>query len=116
MENDEIASCGRDVVLVAQRGGQALDQAKEPVTSGRNMCAVLDVTRRPEALGGSVVALVEEDIKRVEDGLDAAAILILLFETRAILRSSRQAADDRGPAGKLDPIAVRIQNHRYPCH
>ena len=59
MENDEITSRRRNVVLVAQRRGQALDQVKEPVTAGRNMCAVLDVTRRPEALGGGVVPLVE---------------------------------------------------------
>jgi hypothetical protein len=57
---------------ILQGRGEGLDQAKEPVTAGRNMCAVLDVTRRPEALGGSVVALVEEGIKRVQDGLDAA--------------------------------------------
>jgi hypothetical protein len=30
--------------------------------------------------------------------------------------SSRQAADDRGPAGQLDPIAVRIEDHGYPRH
>ena len=75
MENDEITSRRRNVVLVAQRRGQGLDQVKEPVTAGRNMCAVLDVTRRPEALGGSVVALVEKGIKRVEDGLDAAVFV-----------------------------------------
>src|SRR5258708_18942975 len=72
MENDEIISRGRNVVLVPQRRGQGLDQAKKPVTAGRNMCAVLDVTRRPEALGGSVVALVEKGVKRVQDGLDVA--------------------------------------------
>jgi hypothetical protein len=74
MENDEITSRRRNVVLVAQRCGQGLDQAKKPVTAGRNMCAVLDVMRRPEALRGSVVALVEEGIERVENGLDAAVI------------------------------------------
>ena len=72
MENDEITSCRRNVVLVAQRRGQGLDQVKEPVTAGRKMCAVLDLARRPEALGGSVVALVEKGIERVQDGLDAA--------------------------------------------
>jgi hypothetical protein len=72
MENDEITGRRRNVVLVAQRRGQGLHHAKEPVTAGRNMCAVLNVARRPEALGGSVVALVEKGIKRVEDGLDAA--------------------------------------------
>src|SRR2546430_10613424 len=29
---------------------------------------------------------------------------------------SRQTADDRGPARELDPIAVRIEDHRYPRH
>src|ERR1700677_559694 len=29
---------------------------------------------------------------------------------------SRQTADDRGPTGQLDPIAVRIEDHRYPRH
>src|SRR5258708_32743873 len=72
MENDEIISRRRNVVLVAQRRGQGLDQVKKPVTAGRNMCAVLDVTRGPEALGGSVVALVEKGIERVQDGLDVA--------------------------------------------
>ena len=74
VENDEIAGRRRNVVLVAQRRGQGLDQVKEPVTAGRNMCAVLDVTRRPEALGGSVVALVEKGIKCVQDGLDAGGL------------------------------------------
>jgi hypothetical protein len=59
VENDEIAGRRRKVVLVTQRRGQDLDQVKEPVAARRNMCAVLDVARRPEALGGSVVALVE---------------------------------------------------------
>lgn len=58
MKYDEIAGRRRNVVLVAQRRGQALDQAKEPVAAGRNMSAVLDVTRRPEALLGSVVVRV----------------------------------------------------------
>src|SRR5258708_15122834 len=74
MENDEIISRRRNVVLVAQRRGQGLDQVKKPVTAGRNMRAVLDVTRRPEALGGSVVALVEKGIERAQDGLDVAVI------------------------------------------
>src|ERR1700730_249744 len=30
--------------------------------------------------------------------------------------SSRQTAHDRGPAGQLDPVAVRIEDHRYPRH
>jgi hypothetical protein len=51
VEDNEIAGRRRNVVLVAQRRGQGLDQVKEPVTAGRNMCAVLDVARRPEALG-----------------------------------------------------------------
>jgi len=59
VENDEIAGRRRDVVLVAQRRGQGPDQVKEPLTAGRNMCAMLDVARRPEAFGGNVVALVE---------------------------------------------------------
>jgi hypothetical protein len=91
MENDKVTHRCRNVVLVAQRCGQAPDQVKEPVAAGRNMCAVLDVARRPEALGGSVVALVEKGIKRVQDGLDPASLLglldvamaILLFETGA---------------------------------
>src|ERR1700720_4073048 len=35
---------------------------------------------------------------------------------RLTARCSRQTADDRGPARKLDPIAVRIEDHRYPRH
>jgi hypothetical protein len=35
---------------------------------------------------------------------------------RALLRCSRQIADDRGPAGQFDPIAVRIEDHRYTRH
>ena len=30
--------------------------------------------------------------------------------------SSRQTAHDRGPAGQLDPVAVGIEDHRYPRH
>src|SRR6516225_7443725 len=67
VENDEITSRRRNVVLVAQCCGQALDQAKEPVAAGRNMCAVLDIVRRPQTLGRRIVALVEEGIERVQD-------------------------------------------------
>src|SRR5882757_5077507 len=74
MENDEITRRRRNVVLVAQRRGQGLDQTKESVTARRNMCAVLDVARRPEALGGGIVALVEKGIKRVQDDLHAAVL------------------------------------------
>ncbi|MEA2894553.1 MAG: hypothetical protein QOJ84_168, partial [Bradyrhizobium sp.] len=125
MENDEVAGRRRNVVLVAQRRGQGLDQAKQPVAAGRNMRAVLDVTRRSEALGGSVVALVEKRIKRVKDGLDiavslvvsvGAAMAILLLRQGRALRCSGQTADDRGAAGEFDPIAVRIEDHRYPRH
>jgi hypothetical protein len=43
MQNDEVTSRRRNAVLVTQRRGQGLDQAKEPVAAGWNMCAVLDV-------------------------------------------------------------------------
>src|SRR5712671_4139348 len=75
VENDEITRRRRKVVLIAQRRGQALDQAKQPVAAGRNMGAVLNVARRPEPLGGRVVALVEQGIERGENGLDMAVFV-----------------------------------------
>ena len=38
------------------------------------MGAVLDVTRRLEALGGRIVALVEQGVKRIQDDLDVVVI------------------------------------------
>src|SRR5882757_1422239 len=71
MQDDEIAARRGNLVLVAQRCRQALDQIKQAVTAGQDMCAVLDIARRPEALGGRVVTLVEQGFKRGEDELDA---------------------------------------------
>src|SRR5882757_7104028 len=65
MQYNEIAGGRRKMILVAQRRRQRLDQVKEPVPARRDMGAVLDVTRRPEPLGGGVVALVEKGIERV---------------------------------------------------
>src|SRR5882757_4289979 len=109
MENDEITRCRRNVVLVAQRRGQGLDQAKQPVTAGRNMCAVLDVTRRPEALGGGVVALVEEGIKRVQDGLDVAVFTGLDHgkAPRSKIKSLRKPRIISGPVG------IYMLGHRW---
>lgn len=56
VEDNEITRGRRNMVFVTQCRGHGLDQVKETVTAGRNMCAVLDVTRRPETLGGSVIA------------------------------------------------------------
>src|SRR5439155_6522014 len=75
VQNDEVPGRRRSVVLVAQRRGHGPDQAEQPLTAGRNVCAVLDVIRRPEALGRSVVALVEQRIKRSQDGLDVLVFL-----------------------------------------
>ena len=100
MEDDELSSRRRNVVLVAQRCGQGLDQVKQTVTPGRDMCAVLDVTRRPEAFGGGVVTPIEKGIKRVEDDLDLRSSVLGLAGVAKVIsplrgRSCAVASADR---------------------
>ncbi|MGF6543772.1 hypothetical protein OKW32_007149 [Paraburkholderia youngii] len=67
MSNHVITFCHHELILVTQGVGQGSDQAEQSFTSGRNVGAVLDIGIRPEALGGSVVALVEERIEGFEE-------------------------------------------------
>jgi hypothetical protein len=69
MEEDEVAGRSDNVVLVPQRVGQTLDNVEKPFAAGRNMRAVLDVVRRPEALRCSIVTLIEERIERIQNNL-----------------------------------------------
>src|SRR5580692_5106930 len=53
--------------LIFECWRKALDEMEEAFTSRRDVSAVLDVVGRPEFLSSSVVALVEQRVKRVED-------------------------------------------------
>jgi hypothetical protein len=44
------------------------------------------------------------------------AHLFIVADKPDLLLCSRQTADDRGPAGKFDPVTIRVEDHRYPGH
>jgi hypothetical protein len=67
MKDDEITGGSGNVVLKMQRAGHSLYEIKQPVTAGRNMRAVLDVVRGPEALRSGIVAFVEERVEGFEN-------------------------------------------------
>ena len=67
MRDDVIAFGDNDLVFVAQRIGCRPDQSEQSFTSRRDVRAVLDVLRRPEALRSRVVAFVEESIEGLEN-------------------------------------------------
>src|ERR1700730_8940578 len=65
---DDIVALGHDqLVLIAQRRGQRLDQGKQALAARCDVSAVLDVAVGPEPFGGRVVALVKERIERLQD-------------------------------------------------
>src|ERR1700730_13860142 len=65
---NDVVPLGHDqLILVTQRAGQRPDKVEQAVAAGRNVSAVLDVAVGPEPFGGSVVALVEERIERLQD-------------------------------------------------
>src|SRR5437899_1640039 len=53
--------------FVLQRWRKALDEIEQALTTGSNVCAVLDVVRRPESFCGRIIALVEECVERFHD-------------------------------------------------
>jgi hypothetical protein len=54
------------MMFVAECTGKAANKIEQAVAAWRNMGAVLDVTFRPEALRGSVVAFVEQRVEGFE--------------------------------------------------
>src|ERR1700681_522955 len=86
-------------VLVMQATGYALDQSEEALTSRRNVRAVLNVVRRPEALRSGVVPLVE---KRFESLQHEGLILFVDCPRHFILL--RYTSQTR-PCGKARPPA-----------
>src|SRR5882724_10470644 len=66
MEHDNLTVGSRQCVLVTQFVWQGFDKPEEPITSRRDMSAVLNVGGRPEVLRCSVVPLVEERIERFQ--------------------------------------------------
>jgi hypothetical protein len=65
---DHVIAFGDDeLVFVFQRVGQRADEVKKPVSARWDMCTVLNVTVRPETLGGIIVAPVEERIESFEN-------------------------------------------------
>jgi len=70
VRNDVIAFCDNELVFVAQRIRHRPDPSKQSFASRRDVRAVLDILRRPEALRRRLVAFVEESLKGFEnDGL-----------------------------------------------
>ena len=67
MRDHVVAFCDDELVFVAQGIWRRTNESEQPVASWRNVRAVLDVLRRPEALRGRVVAFVEERIEGFEN-------------------------------------------------
>ena len=66
VRNDIVAFCNNELVFVAQRIRRRADQSKQTFASRRDVCAVLNVLRRPEAFCCCVVAFVEESVEGFE--------------------------------------------------
>jgi hypothetical protein len=66
--HDHEVSLGHDGSgFVLQRWREDLDKVEEALTSGRDVRAVLNVVGRPITLGGCVVALIKQCVKRFQD-------------------------------------------------
>ena len=66
MGDDEIPFGEDHVIFVAERVRKAANKIEQAVAARRNVGAMLDLAVRPEALGGSVVALVEQSVEGFE--------------------------------------------------
>src|SRR5580700_3922560 len=60
MRDDIVSLCDDELVFIAQGIWRRTDKLEQPFASWRNVRAVLNVLRRPEALRRRVVAFVEE--------------------------------------------------------
>src|SRR5271156_1144499 len=67
MRDDIVALCDDELVFISQRIWRRADKSEQPFASWRNVRAVLDVLRRPEAFCCCVVAFVEERIEGFEN-------------------------------------------------
>ena len=63
MRDDVVAFCDDELVFIAQGVWCRADKVEQSLASWRNVRAVLDVFRRPEAFCCCVVAFVEERIE-----------------------------------------------------
>ena len=67
MGDDVVAFREDQLVLVAQRVGKRSDEIEQPVTTGFDVSAVLNVLIRPESGGRCVVTLVKERVEGHQD-------------------------------------------------
>ena len=67
MRNDIVSFRDDELVFIAQGIWRRADKSEQPFASWRNMRAVLNVLRRPEALCCGVVAFIEESIEGFEN-------------------------------------------------
>src|SRR5215831_4854055 len=75
MDNNKVAVSHDQTGLVLQRRREASDEVEEALTARGDVRAVLEVTGRPEPLGGCVVAPVEQRI----EGLKHQRFILLLY-------------------------------------
>ena len=67
MRDDVVAFCDDKLVFIAQGIWRRTDKSEQSFASRRNVRAVLNVFRRPEAFCRFVVALVEESVEGFEN-------------------------------------------------
>src|SRR5579863_3696566 len=67
MRDNIVAFRDDELVFIPQRIWRRADKSEQPVASWRNVRAVLDVVRRPEAFCCRVVAFVEESVEGFEN-------------------------------------------------
>jgi hypothetical protein len=64
--DNEVVLGEEHVIFVAECARQAVHKIEQAIAAGSNMCAVLDVTLRPELLRRELVALIEQRIESLQ--------------------------------------------------
>jgi hypothetical protein len=67
MDDDEVTVRHDEAGLVLQRQREVLDEVKQAFAAGSNVRAVLDLCRRPVALGRGIISFVEKGVKGLKD-------------------------------------------------
>src|ERR1700760_301103 len=67
MQDDEFPFSHNRSGLIFESRRKALNEIEQTVTTGSNVCTVLNVAGRPESFRCRVIALVEECVERFQD-------------------------------------------------
>src|SRR5436853_7924966 len=73
--DDVVALCDDELMFVTQTVGCIVDQIEQSIATRFDMCAVLNIVRRPILLSGRVVPLVKQGVER----FDYECLIFFLF-------------------------------------